>query len=413
MKRFLFLLAASALTTPAIAQTPPRDHARSAPVAGAAAVDDAHSDHQTQEGSAHGDHQPSPRTPTDPHAGHHAAEGPQPGDPHAADRMSRPEGSHPRDPIDQAGAHARQPVPESTGGAAAGAAAGEDARHAQTEQEAVGHAEHHAPAEAALDAHAGHDTTHTAVDPPVAPPPPEAFSGPEDAADAYYGDTAMARARSGMTRMHGAIRTYRVLVDRLEAKFRNGRDGYALDAEAWYGGDIDKLWLKGELDGEFAGEFEGAEIQALWSHAIGPFFDLQTGVRLDLQAGTDRGHLVLGVQGLAPYWIEVEAAGFVSDKGDVTARFEAEHDMRITQQLILQPVVEAEFALQDIPEELVGAGLSEIRLGARFRYQVTQLFAPYIGVEYERAFGDSRRFRRLAGEDVDGFNFVAGIRTWF
>lgn len=247
----------------------------------------------------------------------------------------------------------------------------------------------------------------------MAPPPPAAFSGPEDAADAYYGDTAMARARSDMIRGHGAVRTYRVLVDRLEAKFREGRDGYALDAEAWYGGDIDKLWLKGELEGEFGGEVEGAEIQALWSHAIGPFFDLQTGLRFDAQSGPDRGHLVLGVQGLAPYWIEIEATGFVSDKGDVTARFEAEHDMRITQQLILQPVVEAEFALQDIPEELVGAGLSEIALGARLRYQITQLFAPYIGVEYGRAFGDTRRFRRLAGEAIGSFSFVAGIRTWF
>jgi hypothetical protein len=66
---------------------------------------------------------------------------------------------------------------------------------------------------------------------------------------------------------------------------RDGPNSYQLDAQAWYGGDIDKLWLKMEAHGEFAGEFEGAELQALWSRAITPFFDLQTGVRLDARPG--------------------------------------------------------------------------------------------------------------------------------
>lgn len=255
--------------------------------------------------------------------------------------------------------------------------------------------------------------THTAVDPPAAPPGPAAYSGPEHAADAYFGEEAMARARADMLRMHGAVPAYRVVIDRLEAKVRDGRDAYALDAEAWYGGDIDKLWLKVDAHGDFGGEFEGAELQALWSHAIGPFFDLQTGVRFDAGPGPDRAHLVLGVQGLAPYWIEVDAAAFLSDKGDLTARVEAEHDALITQRLILQPRIEAQFALQDIPELQIGSGLAEFSAGARLRYQVTPLFAPYVGIEYERAFGDTRRFRRLAGEETGGLSVVAGIRFWF
>lgn len=255
--------------------------------------------------------------------------------------------------------------------------------------------------------------THTAVDPPAAPPGPAAYSGPEHAADAYFGEEAMARARADMLRMHGAVPAYRVVIDRLEAKVRDGRDAYALDAEAWYGGDIDKLWLKVDAHGDFGGEFEGAELQALWSHAIGPFFDLQTGVRFDAGPGPDRAHLVLGVQGLAPYWIEVDAAAFLSDKGDLTARVEAEHDALITQRLILQPRIEAQFALQDIPELQTGSGLAEFSAGARLRYQVTPLFAPYVGIEYERAFGDTRRFRRLAGEETGGLSVVAGIRFWF
>src|SRR5690606_2315312 len=99
--------------------------------------------------------------------------------------------------------------------------------------------------------------------------------------------------------------------------------------------------------------------------------------------------------------------------GDLTARVEAEHDALITQRLILQPHVEAQFALQDIPELQIGSGLSEFSAGIRLRYQVTPLFAPYVGIEYERSFGETRRIRRLAAEETGGLGFVAGIRFWF
>lgn len=267
------------------------------------------------------------------------------------------------------------------------------------------------PAETA-DPHAGHDAS-ASEPPPLSGPPPEAFSGPEHAADAYFGDTAMARARTDLNRMHGGMSAYRVLVDRLEARLQEGEDGYLVDAQAWYGGDIDKLWIKAEGEGAFRGDFEQLEIQALWSHAVGPWFDLQAGVRYDAQDGPDRTHLVLGVQGLAPYWIEIDAAAFLSDKGDVTGVVEAEHDMRITQKLILQPRAELEWSLQDIPAQTIGSGLTHASVGARLRYQVTPLVAPYLGVEYDRSFGDTRDLRRAADERVGGFSFLAGVRAWF
>jgi copper resistance protein B len=123
--------------------------------------------------------------------------------------------------------------------------------------------------------------------------------------------------------------------------------------------------------------------------------------------------LVLGVQGLAPYWIEVDAAAFLSVKGDITANVEAEHDALITQRLILQPRVEAQLALQDIPELQIGSGLTDFSAGIRLRYQVAPLFAPFVGIEYERSFGETRRLRRVAGEETGGAGFVAGVRFWF
>jgi copper resistance protein B len=265
------------------------------------------------------------------------------------------------------------------------------------------------------DPHAGHTMgTGETRAPPVAPPPPEAVTGPDHAADGVYGSGEMASAREDLRAEHGAMPSARFTIDRLEYVARGGRDGYAWeDVQLRYGGDIDRLWIKSRGEGTFGEGLESAEVQALWSRAIGPFFDLQAGIRYDARPRPDRFHLVFGAQGLAPYWFEVDAAAFVSEKGDVTARVEAEHDVRITQRLILQPGAELEFSLQNVPELGLGAGLSTAEAGLRLRYEIVPEFAPYVGVQYERAFSNTAAFRRLAGEEVGGWSFVAGVRAWF
>jgi copper resistance protein B len=254
----------------------------------------------------------------------------------------------------------------------------------------------------------------TAPAPPTGPPPAEALSGPAHAADAVFGADAMARAREEVREEHGAMRVSRFGVDQLEVNLRNGRDGYAWeDLHFWTGGDIDRLWIKSEGEGEFGGSIERAEVQALWSRAISPFFDLQAGVRYDIRPNPERSYFVLGVQGLAPYWFEVDGALFVSHRGDITARFEGEYDQRITQRLILQPRVELDFSLQDVPELGIGSGLSSAEAGLRLRYEIVPDFAPYVGVQYERSFGDTARFSRTAGDDVGGWSLAMGVRAWF
>jgi copper resistance protein B len=223
----------------------------------------------------------------------------------------------------------------------------------------------------------------------------------------------MASAREDLRKEHGGMTTYKLLVDQLEARIRNGRDGYAWDGQAWYGGDINKFWFKTEGEGAFGETVESAEVQALWSRAIDPWFDLQLGVRHDVRPDPERTHLVLGVQGLAPYWFEIDGALFLSDEGDLTARFEGEYDLRLTQKLILQPRIEFDLSLQDVRELGIGSGLSTAELGARLRYEIRPEFAPYVGVEYERAFGDTADFRRSVGEKAGGWNLLLGLRTWF
>lgn len=277
------------------------------------------------------------------------------------------------------------------------------------------HAGHRAePPPAQPDPHAGHVIPAERTAPPVAPPPAAALTGPVHAADRVFAPAAMADARDRLREEHGGLTTYRFSIDQLEVAVRDGKEGYAWeDAQFWYGGAINKLWLKSEGAGTFGRAVERAEAQVLWSRAISPFFDLQAGLRYDFRPKPHRAHLVLGLQGLAPYWIELDAAAFLSDEGDLTARLEGEYDLRLTQKLILQPRAEVELAAQDVPELGIGSGLAEAEAGLRLRYELVPEFAPYVGLEYERAFGDTADFRRAEGEDAGGWNLILGLRAWF
>ena len=237
-------------------------------------------------------------------------------------------------------------------------------------------------------------------------------SGPAVAADAIWGAEAMAQSRAALARENGGMTFLYVQAERLEYRLRDGEDGYLWDAQAWYGGDIDKLWLKTEGEGSFGERPEQAELQALWSHAIGPWFDVQAGVRQDF-VGADRTHAVLGVQGMAPYEFELDAAAFLSTEGELTARVEGELDQRITQRLILQPRAEVNLAAQDIPAAGIGAGIDRIETGLRLRYEIVPEFAPYIGIAQEWRLGGSADFAREDGEEVSSTSAVAGIRFWF
>jgi copper resistance protein B len=410
MKRLLTLLAASALCTPALAQhhghhmpghTMPAPKAKPKPAAKPApkpaarkaapkpaakpkpkAVAKPAAKAPTKKAAA----KPTPKRSVpakDPHVGHNMPAAPaQKPDPHGGHVMPA--------------APAQAPEPH--------------AGHSTTKP-ADPHAGHQMPQSA--DPHAGHDMGPAQAAPPVAPPPAAAFSGPEHAADVAFPPADMAQAREELRAEHGEMRTFKLLADQLEAKIRNGRDGYAWDKQAWYGGDIHKLWLKSEGEGEFGHGLEKAEVQALWSRAIDPWFDLQAGIRHDFRPNPSRTYFALGVQGLAPYWFEIDGAAFISNKGDVSARLEAEYDLRITQKLILQPRLEMDLALQDVPEIGVGSGLSSGEIGARLRYEIRPEFAPYVGVEYERAFGDTARFRRAEGQGRGAFSLLVGLRTWF
>ena len=244
------------------------------------------------------------------------------------------------------------------------------------------------------------------------PPPPDAGSGPPRAADAIWGAEAMRASREGLRRTHGDFPVFWFQGDRFETQARKGRDGYLWDLQGYYGTPTSRFWFKSEGEGTFGQRIEDAEFQALYSKAITPFFDLQAGIRQDVQ-GPNTTYGVIGVQGLAPYLYEVDAALFLSHRGDVTARVEAEVDQRITRRLILQPRAELNLAAQDIPQLGIGAGIDKVEVGLRLRYEIVREFAPYIGIEQSWKLGRSATYARASGDDPSVTNLVVGIRFWF
>ena len=212
--------------------------------------------------------------------------------------------------------------------------------------------------------------------------------------------------------VHDKYLAWFLLLDQLE--YQNANEGSTLswEATAWVGGDINRFWFRSEGE-RTNGVTEDAEIQALYGRAISPWWDVVAGVRQDFKPESPQTWAALGVQGMALYNFEAEATAFVGEGGQTAARFEGEYDILLTNRLILQPTAELNFYGKDDPAHGVGAGLANTEVGLRLRYEIVREFAPYIGVTWSRAYGNTADMARDEGEDVDEARFVAGIRLWF
>lgn len=332
-------------------------------------------------------------------AQHHHDHGAQPvaapgsTDPHAGHGMPKPAAPDP---------HAGHTMPDPAGQGAAPTATDPHAGHRM-----------HASETPSADPHAGHDMGAMPADGEEignapAPAPPR-----DHAADALFDPTEMARAREAMRRENGVFTGSMILFDLAEYQARKGGDGYRFEAEAWIGSDLDRLLIKTEGEGTFGESLEDLEVQALFSRAISPYWNAHAGLRHDFRPDPSRTYAMIGIEGVAPYWVHMGGQLFLSDKGQFRARAEGSYDQRITQSLILSPRAELNFSAQDMPRIGVGSGLTDAELGLRLRYEIRREFAPYVGVEWSTKVGETARFARASGEDPDTVNFVAGFRFWF
>ena len=205
-----------------------------------------------------------------------------------------------------------------------------------------------------------------------------------------------------------------VKIDQLEYRSQDGDDIAAWDGQTRIGTDRHKLALKSE--GEYVAapsKLENAEVQLLYQRLISDFFDVQIGVRHDFEPDPSRTFAVVGINGLAPQWLEVDASFFLSEEGDVSARFEVEYDLLITQRLVLEPAAEINVAFSDDQPTGVGSGIGDVELGLRLRYEIERELAPYLGINWERKLGNTSDFARAEGEDDNVFSIVAGLRIFF
>ena len=213
-------------------------------------------------------------------------------------------------------------------------------------------------------------------------------------------------------------KTYAFLIfDRLEYTGISGPDPLVWDAQGWIGKDFHKFWFKTEGD-VLTSEKEGEmELQGLYSRAITSFFDFQAGLRYDLAYNAvdnnSRGFAVIGIQGLAPYLFEVDGSFQLSEDGDISASFEGEIDLLVTQRLIAQPRFATNLALQEVEEWGVGSGINDVQLGFRLRYEIRREFAPYVGISWNRKLGQTADFTREEGGEASVFGLVGGVRMWF
>lgn len=201
-------------------------------------------------------------------------------------------------------------------------------------------------------------------------------------------------------------------IDQFDWRHTDGESAYAWDVYAWYGSDYDKIWLKAE--GERAGgSTHEARTELLWDRIFSRWWSVQTGVRADLGEGPNRGWLAFGVQGLAPWFFEVEATAYLGESGRTAARFSVEYDLLFTRNLILQPQIELQLHGRSDPANGIGSGLSTAELGLRLRYEFRREFAPYVGVLWSHRFGTTADLARAQGDDTSSLAWIAGVRSWW
>lgn len=210
--------------------------------------------------------------------------------------------------------------------------------------------------------------------------------------------------------VHDGAVNYFVLFDQFEGQAGDGPEGVSWDTKGWVGTDRNRLWFRSE--GDRSGRLEQAQTNLLYGRAISRWWDVIAGVRLDTLPDTPRTAVAFGVQGLAPYWFEVEASAYVETSGRTHVRIETEYDLLLTNRLVLQPLVEFEIYGRADLERRIDAGLSTGELGLRLRYELRREFAPYVGMVWNRKFFGTADLAEAAGDRTSGARLAVGVRFW-
>ena len=217
---------------------------------------------------------------------------------------------------------------------------------------------------------------------------------------------------NGQHTVHDRAVHYFVLFDQIEWQGGSGVTAFGWDNQGWIGQDVNRFWFRTEAGSE-DGRLAGAEAHALYGRAIARWWDLVVGLRQDVRPGPARTWAAVGIQGLAPYWFEVEATAYVGEGGRTHFRLETKYELRLTNRLILQPLVEVDIFGKSEEARGIGAGLSSAEAGVRLRYEWRRELAPYLGVTWNRKFFGTADLAGARGEETGGARLALGVRVWF
>ena len=174
-----------------------------------------------------------------------------------------------------------------------------------------------------------------------------------------------------------------------------------LDAEIDMGYDLKKITFKTHLE-KAEDEFETAETRLMYRFAIDPYWNFQLGIRKDFQE-KGKDYFSVGIDGLYPYYIDTEAVFFVATDGLMQARLALEHEIMITQKVMLMAGVEADVFSND------DDGFVQSEAFIKLMYGITKAFIPYIGIHFE----DKYFTKDEESEEVDTVFYTIGLHAWF
>jgi copper resistance protein B len=225
-------------------------------------------------------------------------------------------------------------------------------------------------------------------------------------------DRAAAVAPAGGHPTHESALQGLLLIDQAESWHEDSRLAFGWQAEGWVGTDMTRLWLRTEGH-RSGGQSRDATLELLAGRSVSRWWDVVAGIRHDFGMPVKRDYAALGIRGLAPYWFEIAATAYLGERTQSAARLEMEHDLLITNRLVLQSHLQVDLFGKDDAVNSLAAGFATMEAGLRMRYEFTRRFAPYAGIGFERALADTAGMRRNLGQSASETRLVLGVRTWF
>ncbi len=196
-----------------------------------------------------------------------------------------------------------------------------------------------------------------------------------------------------------------LFVDQLEYQ-QNDEKSTSWNSYLFAGYDLNKIYIYSEGE-KPKDDKASSETRLLYSRAATSFWDIQAGFEYDKIPENSKTWAILGFQGLAPYFFETQGSLLFSKDGNIGLKIDMEYDALLTQRLILAPSAKFSAFNKDEKDIEIGKGVSNVTMGVRLRYEFTREFAPYIGYEWSKNYGNTNEYSTLNDEYV-----TFGLRFW-